>query len=123
MVANLGHEVLLPCDLGPQQAVLVLWYKGDQHDPLYRQATIVMKQSEIMIIIVTSYDAREKGKKKGWSDESEFGGRAHFDISSSPAVLRVKDIEADEGGVYRCRVDYKSHPTRNSLVNLTVTGN
>ena len=84
----------------------------------------MMKQSEIMIIIVISYDARDSEWKNGarWSDELQFGGRAYFDLSSSPAVLRVQDFQADEGGVYRCRVDYKSAPTRNSLVNISVIG-
>ena len=83
-----------------------------------------MKQSEIMMIIFLSYDARDSEWNNGtrWSDEFQFGSRAYFDLSSSPSVLRVQNIQAAEAGVYRCRVDFKSAPTRNSLVNISVIG-
>ena len=38
---------------------------------------------------------------------TEFGARAYFQLSSSPAELRVEDIQETEGGTYRCRVDFK----------------
>ena len=50
-----------------------------------------------------------------------FGDRAYFDLSG-PAALVVEDIRASEAGVYRCRVDFKSAPTRNTLVNVTLLG-
>ena len=50
-----------------------------------------------------------------------FGDRAYFDLSG-PAALVVEDIRPDEAGVYRCRVDFKSAPTRNTLVNVTLLG-
>lgn len=56
-----------------------------------------------------------------WSDEFMFGDRAYFDLSG-PAALVVEDIRPAEAGVYRCRVDFKSAPTRNTLVNVTLLG-
>lgn len=50
-----------------------------------------------------------------------FGDRAYFDLSG-PAALVVEDIRPAEAGVYRCRVDFKSAPTRNTLVNVTLLG-
>ena len=74
---------------------------------------------------VNSYDARNSAWNKGgrWSDEFQLGDRAYFDLSTSPAVLRVDKIQKEEAGIYRCRVDFKSAPTRNVLVNLTLIGN
>ena len=50
-----------------------------------------------------------------------FGDRAYFDLSG-PAALVVEDIRPNEAGGYRCRGDFKSAPTRNTLVNVTLLG-
>ena len=70
-----------------------------------------------------SYDARNGGPENGqrWSDnERGFGSRARFHWRDGPAYLHIEKIHALEAGVYRCRVDFKTAPTRNSLLNLTV---
>ena len=90
-----GHRAFLPCDLTPptsmEQVYLVLWYRGDEGEPIY------------------SYDARHGSWNLGarWSEPSQFGTRAYFQLSSSPAELRVEDIQVMEAGIYRCRVDFK----------------
>lgn len=78
------------------QVYLVLWYKvtgaGDEGEPIY------------------SYDARHGTWNLGarWSDARHgFGERAYFQLSSSPAELRLEDVREDEAGLYRCRVDFK----------------
>ena len=74
-------------------------------------------------IFCFSYDARNGGPDNGrrWSDEDRgFGDRAHFQLHRYPSVLHVEKIQAKESGIYRCRVDFKTAPTRNSLLNLTV---
>ena len=78
----------------------------------------------LVLYLLFSYDARNGSWNQGarWSDEFKFGSRAYFDPSSSPAKLRVEHIEKHESGVYRCRVDFKSAPTRNTLVNVSLIG-
>ena len=75
--------------------------------------------------MLCSYDARSGGGEVGrrWSDaQGGFGGRADFQVRTLPALLVIDEILQREGGIYRCRVDFKTAPTRNSLVNLTVIG-
>ena len=71
-----------------------------------------------------SYDARQGAWNQGsrWSDDGQFGRRAYFHLQTSPAQLAVDKIQPSEAGVYRCRVDFKTAPTRNTLVNLTIIG-
>jgi hypothetical protein len=72
-----------------------------------------------------SYDARNGGGENGrrWSDElNGFGPRAFFQVRHDPAKLNLDDVRRSEEGIYRCRVDFKTAPTRNTLVNLTVIG-
>ena len=73
---------------------------------------------------IFSYDARNGAWNLGarWSDEFQFGSRAYFDLSKSPANLQVDNIKKSEAGIYRCRVDFKSAPTTNTLVNVTLIG-
>ena len=76
-----------------------------------------------IFLFFVSYDARSKPVKR-WSDAvGGFGGRAHFRVQGlAPAHLRLENVEKSEQGIYRCRVDFKTAPTRNSLLNLTVIG-
>ena len=103
----MGEAVELPCDLSPprpgETVYLVLWYRSHQGEPLY------------------SYDARD-GSAVQWSDAREFGGRAAFQAGGEGARLVVQAVQPGEAGLYRCRVDFRSAPTRNSLVNLTLIG-
>ncbi|XP_068082837.1 nephrin-like [Anabrus simplex] len=109
VVSGVAH---LPCDLEPpiseDKVTLVIWYKDGAKLPIY------------------SFDVRGRLLQQGmhWADEKALGGRSYFHISNDPIVgdshLTVESIrEADEGS-YRCRVDFKRSPTRNTIVNLTV---
>lgn len=71
-----------------------------------------------------SFDVRGRQftKAKLWSSPNFFGPRAYFRTTTTPATLVIDKIQLDDEGIYRCRVDYKNSPTRNSKVNFTVIG-
>nr|CAH7737718.1 unnamed protein product [Callosobruchus chinensis] len=49
-----------------------------------------------------------------------FGPRAYFVTVSRPAALTLDGVQLDDEAIYRCRVDFRTSPTRNFAINLTV---
>nr|CAH7737742.1 unnamed protein product [Callosobruchus chinensis] len=62
------------------------------------------------------FDVRGRSfhQAKLWSSARAFGDRAHFRATTAPATLIIDDVRLDDEGVYRCRVDFRNSPTRNS---------
>ena len=106
---DLGSSASLPCSLSSPQtgdrARLVLWFREEEPTrPIY------------------SVDLRERSlaEARHWSDDNSLQGRAYFQGDSSPGRLVVEGVQAKDGGVFRCRVDFKIQPTIISRVKLTV---
>ncbi|KAK7592894.1 hypothetical protein V9T40_007646 [Parthenolecanium corni] len=105
-----GGVAMLSCNITPPMrddtVYLVIWYKDGHSSPIY------------------SYDSRDKSLKEAshWSDDKTVGGRVSFELGSKlyPARLTLQAVKDSDGGLYRCRVDFKKSPTRNHNVNLTV---
>ncbi|XP_071532984.1 uncharacterized protein [Panulirus ornatus] len=101
-------QVLLPCDVSPpistDDTILVLFYHGAIGTPIY------------------SIDGRSGSIKRAphWSDEGTLGTRAYFNMASDPPGLVLQSVQASDHAEYRCRVDFRSSPTRNVRIQLEV---
>ncbi|XP_023171017.2 nephrin [Drosophila hydei] len=108
--AAAGKTVELPCDLTPptpQDSVkLLLWFKDTTGIPLY------------------SLDSRGGNVKLAphAAIASDLGQRLFFSIGDNPkdSRLQIKQVKPEDGGVYRCRIDFFNSPTRNFRHNLTL---
>ncbi|KAH1007601.1 hypothetical protein HUJ04_004813 [Dendroctonus ponderosae] len=94
--------------------------KGSIKSPSFLQHTNFRRLSEGIF----SFDVRSRtfNNAKLWSSPTVFGNRAYFRPSTNPATLVIDNIQQSDEGIYRCRVDFKNSPTRNSKVNFTVIG-
>ena len=82
-----------------QTSIIKHWYFG----------SIVNSKSNTVCStsIYFSYDSRtgDPGNKGLWSEPAAFGERAHFRVGQSPAVLSIRNLTKEDGGVYTCRSD------------------
>lgn len=71
-----------------------------------------------------SIDGRNGPVRGGqhWSDEKALGGRAFLELVGRSSGLVLEAVRASDQDLYRCRVDYDIHPTRNVRVQLNVIG-
>ncbi|XP_066953806.1 uncharacterized protein [Macrobrachium rosenbergii] len=101
-------RVLLPCDVSAPEptddTILVLFYQGPIGTPIY------------------SIDGRNGpiNRAPHWADENTLGSRAYFDMASEPPGLVLQSVKESDDNEYRCRVDFRSSPTRNVRIELDV---
>ena len=43
-------------------------------------------------------------------------------MAVSPARLVIRSVQYKDGGLFRCRVDFKANQTQNTFVSLVVIG-
>lgn len=106
----LGGEVALPCNVTPPSyddgVSLVLWYRDDTGNPIY------------------TVDARtiHLDRARHFASVDILGNRATFNITYPVSYLRIKPIQQNDGGEYRCRVDFRRARTVNRILKLNVIG-
>lgn len=103
-----GSSVNLPCNITPpiitDKVRLVLFFRNDSKVPIY------------------TYDTRGQShvEARHWSDEKILGSRAFFRGDESPGRLVLDTVQPDDGGIYRCRVDFYRAPTTIESVMLDI---
>ncbi|GAB6028132.1 hypothetical protein CHUAL_002350 [Chamberlinius hualienensis] len=105
--AVVGGSVQLPCNITSptedDRTHLVLWYKQESGNPIY---TLDLRDNKSQLpAVLPSDDIRRRV--------------TFFPKVGSPYLL-VKDVRAEDQGLYRCRVDFRKARSRNSLVHLNV---
>lgn len=72
-------------------------------------------------LVCFSYDVRStENVGAHWADDKTLNGRANFHVTQQLAELVITNVSDKDEAVYKCRVDFKQSPTRNSRVNLSV---
>ena len=100
--------------------------------PSNHPSLIFSARLHLIFFLFYSYDLRGRGPEKArhWSDDHVLGKSRAMFFMAPPAsqesllsVLKIRGIQDSDRGLYRCRVDFKAAPTRNTKANLTVIGN
>jgi hypothetical protein len=108
--AVVGGVVALPCNVTPPTyddgVSLVLWYRDDTGNPIY------------------SVDARTThlDNAKHFSASDILGTRGVFNITYPMSYMRINPVKSNDGGEYRCRVDFRRARTINRILKLNVIG-
>ncbi|EFX86744.1 hypothetical protein DAPPUDRAFT_44172 [Daphnia pulex] len=90
-----------PSELTMDDGYLVLWFVDPDRKPFY------------------SLDVRRGRSGRHWWNEERFGRRVRF-LASTLARLQIVNVTRQDGGDYRCRVDFNSAPSRNFKYRLVV---
>lgn len=108
-IAVIGSEISIPCNvtssLPDDQVTLILWYRGDSGNPIYS---------------VDTRQVQETAAKKFAHKQLET--RATFNVSKTVATLNIKPVKENDGGEYRCRVDFRKSRTMNSVMKVIIIG-
>jgi len=115
VISVVGGRASLPCDLTPpfpsDEPHLILFYKDVYGTPIY------------------SFDMRQKEKGRHWKDNRTLGNRAFFHYKETgmrsetgamqiASSLTIDALIPEDTGFYRCRVDFKEAPTKNTKIHL-----
>ena len=80
-----------------------------------------------------SFDMRQKEKGRHWKDDRTLGNRAFFHYKETgmrsetgamqiASFLTIEALRPEDTGFYRCRVDFKEAPTKNTKIHLKLIG-
>ena len=86
------------------------------------QPNVIVDGRDYDVYHVNSISSRPPSPADLWSDKEAFGDRAHFRVSTWPAVLKVTGVQRFDAGTYTCRVDFRQAPTVYHHVTLDVIG-
>lgn len=94
------------------------------HKLRVKECILLTSETKCVIVVRSSLDIRDRPLQDGshWSEKRILGGRAYYTTEPPYSFLILESVKEEDVGVYRCRVDFKISPTRNSLVNLTIIG-
>ncbi|KAG0710273.1 hypothetical protein GWK47_002537 [Chionoecetes opilio] len=95
-------------------AVPHIWEMNTQSVKLAANQWRLSKSTPLMLVI--PYDARGD-RPSHWVNPSLLGSRVTFFPSTS--TLTLQQVQAEDEGAYRCRVDFKTNPTLTFTSNLT----
>lgn len=104
-----GDRAELPCELNfttvEEDVALIFWHRDNTGSPVY---TLDSREGAL-------YSAKH-------FPAAEVGSRAYFNASGTPSILKIDDIQKEEEGVYRCRVEFKRARTQTADMMLNVIG-
>lgn len=88
------------------------------------QSLYIADDNDICCYLHDSVDARNSSVYAGehWTDNDQLGNRASLRVRSGEQGLQITKLVEEDAGLYRCRVDFKSSPTKNFRINLSVIG-
>ena len=86
------------------------------------QRNAISDSSDYDVYHTNSIPSRPSPSADLWSEPTAFGDRAHFRVSTWPAVLKVTGVQRFDAGTYTCRVDFRQSPTVYHHVTLDVIG-
>ena len=87
----------------------------------------------VMFTSICSFDMRQKEKGRHWKDNRTLGNRAFFHYKETgmrsetgamqiASSLTIDGLIPEDTGFYRCRVDFKEAPTKNTKIHLRLIG-
>lgn len=113
----IGGKAQIPCDLTApfptDSPHLILFYKDVFGTPIY------------------SFDMRQGENGRHWRDNGTLGNRAYFKFyetgmfseTGAPMIhsyLGIEPLQVKDRGIFRCRVDFREAPTRNTRIKLNL---